>query len=78
MKLLFTDTDSLMVEVHGKNNIYDIMKEHSEEFDFGNYPINTSVFQKLTRKYLVSLKMIQSKSYNIVSNANANAKVVKI
>ena len=30
MKLLFTDTDSLKVEVCGEENIYNIMKEHSE------------------------------------------------
>ena len=44
MRLLFTDTDSLMVEICGEGNIYDIMKEHSEEFDFST-PMNISVFQ---------------------------------
>ena len=44
MKLLFTDTDSLMVEVRGEEDIYDIMNEHCESFDFSNYPYDHKCF----------------------------------
>ena len=38
MRLLFTDTDSLMVEIFGGDNIYEVMKENKDKFDFSNYP----------------------------------------
>ena len=44
MRLLFTGTDSLIIEVCGKDNIFDIMKEHSEEFDFSNCPYEHGSF----------------------------------
>ena len=50
MRLLFTDTDSLMVEICGEDNIYDIMKEHSEEFDFSNYPYEHDSYSEVNKK----------------------------
>ena len=44
MKLLFTDTDSLMVEVRGEEDVYGIMNEHGECFDFSNYPYDHKYF----------------------------------
>ena len=49
-----TDTDSLMFEVCYEENI-DVM--HSEEFSFSNYPVDTSVFQRLITKYRENLRM---------------------
>ena len=50
MRLLFTDTDSLMVEICGEDNIYDIMKEHSAEFDFSNYPYEHDCYSVANKK----------------------------
>ena len=50
MRLLFTDTDSLMVEICGEDNIYDVMKENSEEFDFSNYPYDHECFSVANKK----------------------------
>ena len=51
MKLLFTDTDSLMVEVRGEEDIYDIMNENSESFDFSNYPYDHKCFSLDNKRY---------------------------
>ena len=50
MRLLFTDTDSLMVEICGEDNIYDVMKDSSEEFDFSNYPYDHECFSVANKK----------------------------
>ena len=38
MRLLFTDTDSLMLEIFWEDNIYEIMQENKDAFDFNNFP----------------------------------------
>ena len=36
IKLCFTDTDSLLYRIEGQN-VYKVMKEHSDMFDFSEY-----------------------------------------
>ena len=50
MKLLFTDTDSLMVEIRGEEDIYDIMNAHSESFDFSNYPYEHPCYSEVNKR----------------------------
>ena len=56
MILLFSDTDSLMVEICGEDNIYDVMKDNSEEFDFSNYPYDHECFSVANKKVLGKFK----------------------
>ena len=39
IELCFTDTDSLLYRIEGED-IYKIMKDHEDDFDFSDYPFN--------------------------------------
>ena len=42
-KLLFTDTDSLVYEIKGKD-VYEKSFQDRELFDFSNYPVNSKYY----------------------------------
>ena len=50
MRLLFTDTDSLMVEIFGEENIYEIMQKNKDAFDFSNYPFTHDNYSSVNKR----------------------------
>ena len=50
MRLLFTDTDSLMVEVNGEDDIYKIMLANKSDFDFSNYPFEHENYSECNKR----------------------------
>ena len=49
IELCFTDTDSLLYRIEGED-IYKIMKDHGEDFDFSEYPIDHPCYSKKNKK----------------------------
>ncbi len=50
-KLLFTDTDSLVYHIH-RADVYEIMWQHQELFDFSDYPSNHPMKSDLNKKVM--------------------------
>ena len=52
VKLLFTDTDSLLYEIKGGGNVYDQCFKDKHLFDFSGYPKDSVYYCDLNKKYL--------------------------
>ena len=50
IQLLFSDTDSLCYRICDERNVYDVMNEHKEHFDFSDYPSNHPYYDTSNRK----------------------------
>ena len=46
-KLVYTDTDSFLLEIETKDVYADMMRDHVEWFDLSKYPYNADVFKRL-------------------------------
>ena len=55
IQLCFTDTDSLLYRIEGQN-VYDVMKEHAEDFDFSEYPHDHMCYDPVNCKALGKFK----------------------
>ena len=55
IKLCFTDTDSLLYRIEGQN-VYEVMKEHADMFDFSEYPFEHFCYDKKNKKVLGKFK----------------------
>ena len=55
IKLLFTDTDSLMYEIKTSNLDEDIAR-HKDLFDLSNYPINHPLHDDTNKKVVLKFK----------------------
>ena len=51
ISLCFTDTDSLLYRIEGQD-VYQVMKEHAEEFDFSEYPYSHFCYDSKNKKVL--------------------------
>ena len=49
IELCFTDTDSLLYRIEGQD-VYKVMKEHSDMFDFSDYPYDHFCYDKKNKK----------------------------
>ena len=54
-KLLFTDTDSVVYEIKGKN-VYEKSFQDRELFDFSNYPVNSKFYYLKNNAVLGKMK----------------------
>ena len=66
IKLLFTDTDSLVYEIKNSNVLYQCFKD-KHLFDFSGYP-KDSVFFELNGNKIVELVGLKSKIYSLISS----------
>ena len=55
IQLCFTDTDSLLYRIEGQN-VYEVMKEHADMFDFSEYPFEHFCYDKKNKKVLGKFK----------------------
>ena len=55
INLCFTDTDSLLYYIRGRDP-YVVMKEHSDWFDFSEYPFEHPLYDPVNRKCLGKMK----------------------
>ena len=53
--LCFTDTDSLLYEIEGQN-VYNVMREHRDYFDFSGYPFEHELYDKKNKKVIGKFK----------------------
>ena len=77
-KLLFTDTDSLVYEIKGKD-VYEKSFQDKELFDFRNYPVNSKYYDPKSNAVLGKMKdefkgkiisefvELKSKMYSLIS-----------
>ena len=56
VKLLFTDTDSLVPEIKGGGNVYDQCFKDKHLFDFSGYPKDSVYYCDLNKKVLGKMK----------------------
>ena len=56
IKLLFTDTDSLCYRICDDRDIYDVMNEHREYFDFSGYPRDHRCYSTHNKKQIGKFK----------------------
>ena len=56
VKLLFTDTDSLVYEIKGGGNVYDQCFKDKHLFDFSGYPKDSVYYCDLNKKVLGKMK----------------------
>ena len=49
IELCFTDSDSLLCRIEGED-IYKIMKDHEDDFDFSDYPFDHLCYSKNIKK----------------------------
>ena len=54
-KLLFTDTDSLVYEINGRN-VYELCFKNRELFDFSGYPKDSVYYDISNKKVLGKMK----------------------
>ena len=54
IRLMFTDTDSLLYFIQSNENIYKVLKKHGEHFDFSNYNVKDENYSNDNR--LIPLK----------------------
>ena len=50
IELCFTDTDSLLYRIEGED-IYKIMKDHEDDFDFSEYPLDHPCYKEQEKKW---------------------------
>ena len=50
IELCFTDTDSLLYRIEGQD-VYEVMKEHSDMFDFSDYPYEHFCYDKKNKSF---------------------------
>ena len=55
ISLCFTDTDSLLYRIEGQD-VYAVMNEHAEEFDFSDYPYSHFCYDPKNKKVLGKFK----------------------
>ena len=84
ISLCITDTDSLLYHIKGVN-IFKVLKENYEHFDFSNYPINHPHFStygkkqiglfkdELASKTLVEFVGLRAKCYSLLFEIDDDA-----
>ena len=84
ISLCFTDTDSFLYHIKDVD-VFKVLKEHWEHFDFSNYPVNHPHFStcgkkqiglfkdELASKTLVEFVGLRAKCYSLLFETNDNA-----
>ena len=93
VKLLFTDTDSLVYEIKYNsietNDLYEDFHEYKDLFDFSEYPQDSNFFDAVNNKFISQKKddfkgniisqffVLKSKMYSLIDVDNEETKRAK-